>query len=86
MYQQCGNIKIYTHKSNEYEVERKDNEIRTRHITYTEQAKLGKMPSFIKIMKKAKKDSQEYYIRNYELLYLFEQSMKKENHDSVITL
>lgn len=86
MYQQFGSMKIYTYKSNEYEVKRKDDEIRTRHITYIEQNKLNQMPSFIKIRKKAKKDSQKYSIRNYELLNRFEQSMKKENHDSVIPL
>lgn len=86
MYQKFGLTNIYTYKSNEYEVERKNDEIRTRHITYIEQNKLNQMPSFINIRKKAKKYSQEYSIRNYELLNLFEQSMKKENHDSIIPL
>ena len=86
MYQQFGSIKIYRHKSNEYEVERKENEIRTRHLTYTEQFKLNKMPSFVKIMKKVKNYSNSYYIRNYELIDAFEQSIRKEKRDYVIPL
>ena len=49
-----GLTNIYTYKSNEYEVERKNDEIRTRHITYIEQNKLNQMPSFINIRKRDK--------------------------------
>lgn len=65
MFRRHGNKQLHTQKSIEYEVDvLGDEAARTRHIVYSKQFRIGAMPSFIKVKRKA--DSSVYEIRNPE--------------------
>jgi hypothetical protein len=65
------NIKVYRHESkiiNEEELE--NGKLKTTHLTFTQQAKLSKMPSFVSIKKKSRSDASIFCERNPALATL----------------
>ncbi|MDJ0798659.1 MAG: DUF4238 domain-containing protein [Calothrix sp. MO_167.B12] len=76
LYNRFKDIQIYKHKSIEHELdEPEEDKIKTRHIVYTQQTKLKKMPSFVKIKREAKGQAAAYHERNPRLSYLHAQLM-----------
>ncbi|MHC5819364.1 MAG: DUF4238 domain-containing protein [Nostoc sp.] len=87
LYRKYKNVKIYQHES--YIVEEKhieNGELKTIHLTLTKQTKLSKMPSFVKIKKKSKKDTFNFCERNPTLSALhqnYREQVLKEKRNVV---
>ncbi|MDG2990486.1 DUF4238 domain-containing protein [Candidatus Synechococcus calcipolaris G9] len=72
MLRHYGSKTLHMQKSIEYEVEVLGNEtVRTRHIVYSKQLKIGVMPSFVNVKRKA--DNSVYGVRNPEAFEYFSQ-------------
>lgn len=76
--------KIYSYETQFlYEENLEDGKIKTGHMVYTTQKKLSKLPSFIKVLKKAKERSTQFQERDPELsralLSFKEQSLFLDN-------
>ncbi|GAB4212574.1 MAG: hypothetical protein OHK0012_07050 [Synechococcales cyanobacterium] len=75
MIRRHGKKQLHTHKSIEYEVDVLGDEAeRTRHIVYSKQFRIGAMPSFIKVKRKA--ENSVYETRNPEAFEYFSRLTK----------
>ncbi len=71
--------RIYERKSKElYEVELDDGNIKSCHLVYTTQMKLGYKPSFMRLLKKARVYSGSYTERNPELARFLDDLRRKK--------
>lgn len=65
IYRKYRNIKVHQHESKIIkEEELEDGELKTIHLTFTRQAKLSKMPSFVSIKKNSRSDASVFCERN----------------------
>ncbi|MGB5962604.1 MAG: DUF4238 domain-containing protein [Coleofasciculaceae cyanobacterium] len=68
LFEKHKNIKLHQHESTILEVrENEEGEIKQTHLAFTRQTNLKKMPSFVKIKRKARKDSTSFQERNPDL-------------------
>jgi len=68
LYEKYKNIKLHNHESGILSTTKEGNrKTRSMHFVFTRQTKLKKMPSFIKLTKKAKDYASSYQERNPEL-------------------
>ncbi|UNU22955.1 DUF4238 domain-containing protein [Microcoleus vaginatus] len=68
LYERYKNIKLHQHESGMLSTKKEGKgKIRSTHFVFTRQAKLKKMPSFIKIKKKSKGSASSYQERDPEL-------------------
>jgi Protein of unknown function (DUF4238) len=72
MFDRYKNTIIYSHVSDEYQIENLNSEnIKTRHVIYTKQLKISRMPTFVRIRKQLRKEDNVYKIRCAEILDAF---------------
>lgn len=89
IYRKYQNIKVYRHESKIIEEEELENgKLKTTHLTFTRQAKLSKMPSFVSIKKNSRSDASVFCEGNPALAAFHQRYKEKmfEERRSVIDL
>jgi hypothetical protein len=82
LYERIKKIQLYKHENTIFDYrETEEGQIRYKTLTFTRQAKLKKMPSFISIKRKAKIDNNSFSYRNLELIaqYLAVNKLHRNN-------
>jgi hypothetical protein len=90
LYERYKNIKLHQYESGILSTKKEGKgKIRSTHFVFTQQAKLRKMPSFVKVKKKARSYASSYQERDPELSakYMeFKRSINEQRQHSILEL